>query len=112
MCDRLTVTDSAGSGRDRSTDRPVGGGTGYGMMITASEARTDYCKWKLYFQTGGKEVRGLTESTGEPLEKCFQWYLDTFGITELTVAELFQVSQLARPRTFPDMSRPISSRLR
>ncbi|EXJ88508.1 hypothetical protein A1O1_05438 [Capronia coronata CBS 617.96] len=53
--------------------------------------------WKLYFQTGGKEIKALVGSTGEPLEKTFEWYLKTFGIKELTVPELFEASGIIEP---------------
>lgn len=34
----------------------------------------------------------MAKSAGEPLNKCFDWYLKTFNIGELTVPQLFQVS--------------------
>ncbi|KAL1867533.1 hypothetical protein VTK73DRAFT_4136 [Phialemonium thermophilum] len=49
-------------------------------------------EWRLYFQTGAKEVKALTASTGEPLSPNFVWYLKTFGIEELTVPELFKLN--------------------
>lgn len=49
-------------------------------------------QWKLYFQTGAKEVLGLISSTGEPVNPAFAFYLKTFNIQELSVPELFQVA--------------------
>ncbi|KAL3957044.1 hypothetical protein ACCO45_007622 [Purpureocillium lilacinum] len=58
--------------------------------------------WKLYFQTGAKEVRDMIISAGEPTLPNFSWYLDTFKIQALTVPELFQLNakQAAYKRQF------------
>ncbi|UNI18404.1 Amidase [Purpureocillium takamizusanense] len=48
--------------------------------------------WKLYFQTGAKEVREIIASSGEPVLPNFTWYLNTFNIKALTVPELFQLN--------------------
>ncbi|EED17438.1 amidase, putative [Talaromyces stipitatus ATCC 10500] len=48
--------------------------------------------WKLYFQTGAKETKSVIASAGEPLMKSYEWYLDTFKVKGLTVAELFQLN--------------------
>ncbi|KAJ6445380.1 histidine triad-like protein [Purpureocillium lavendulum] len=49
--------------------------------------------WKLYFQTGAKEVQKFIASAGEPVLPNFTWYLNTFNIKELSVPELFQCNQ-------------------
>ncbi|OAP53724.1 hypothetical protein AYL99_12096 [Fonsecaea erecta] len=48
--------------------------------------------WRLWFQTGAKESKGLVASAGEPLYPTFSWYLETFNIQPLTVPELFALN--------------------
>jgi hypothetical protein len=48
-------------------------------------------QWRLWFQTGAKETKGLVASVGEPLYPTYTWYLDTFKIQPLSVPELFKV---------------------
>lgn len=62
-------------------------------------------KWKLWFQTGGKETKAVVASGGEPLMPNFTWYQNTFNIKELTVPELFKVSGRITLKFHADMSR-------
>jgi hypothetical protein len=63
------------------------------LSITGTQLLT-IGKWRLWFQTGAKETLALVASSGEPLYPTFEWYLKTFDIKELTVPELFKVSQI------------------
>lgn len=49
-------------------------------------------------------MKSLTASTGEPLNECFEWYLNTFNIGELTVPQLFEVSSPDAMNTDIDLS--------
>jgi amidase len=64
------------------------------LSITGTQLLT-IGKWRLWFQTGAKETLALVASSGEPLYPTFEWYLKTFDIKELTVPELFKVSQIS-----------------
>ena len=50
-----------------------------------------WLQWGLYFQTGGKEMKDLLASVGEPMLPAVERYLEIYGVKAITVPEQFAV---------------------